>query len=181
MSPFGPLDVKEEQSEEERLAIARRYRGQRRRELRELAAPCVEDEIEEAGEFSTVPIESLAAIPILGAFFALAVRARQSRKRMTPDVLVAVTREEVHVLGLHSEVEGTRAEPVSHWPRNSVRVSGVTRKFMRDEVVLEIDGEDSLKLYANTLRTNPWSAGVVRALGGKAPDPIDLGAAEEDG
>jgi hypothetical protein len=174
MTPFGPLDAKEEQSEEERLEVARRYRVHRTRELRDLAAPHVEGEVVEAGEFSTLPLESLAAVPILGAFFALIVRARRSRKRMTPNVLVALDRDEVYVLALRGEVEGTRAEPISRWPRSAVRVSGVARRFMRDEVVLEVEGSEPLKLFANTLRTNPWSAGVVRALGGDAPDPIDL-------
>jgi hypothetical protein len=46
---------------------------------------------------------------------------------------------------------------------------------MRDKVLLHVpDADEPLTLYAPTLRTNPWSAEVVRMLGGEAPDPIDL-------
>lgn len=176
MSPFGPLEAKEEQTEEERLEVARRYRARRTRELRDLAAPHVDGEVVEAGEFSTLPLESLAAIPILGAFFAFVARARQSRKRMTPNVLVALTRDDAWVLAMHGEVEGPRLEPISSWPRSSIRVASVERKFMREQVMLEIDGGERLKLFASPLRTNPWAAAVVRELGGEAPEPLDLGA-----
>ena len=46
---------------------------------------------------------------------------------------------------------------------------------MRDKVLLHVpDAEEPLTLYAPSLRTNPWSAEVVRLLGGEAPEPIDL-------
>lgn len=164
----------DEQSEQERREIARRYRASRGQELRALAAPHLEREPIAAGEFSTVPIESLAAIPLLGAFFAAFVRARQSRKRLTPNVLIALDEEQMHLLAVRSEVAGPTAEPRSSWPRPEVRVSSVRPRFMREEVTLEIDGEDPLKLYARNLRTNPWAAEIVRLLGGDAPAPIDL-------
>jgi hypothetical protein len=51
---------------------------------------------------------------------------------------------------------------------------------MREEVVIELEGEEKpLRLLANSLRANPWAAGVVRALGGDAPEPLDLSAPAE--
>lgn len=175
MAPFGPLDSKQdEQSEEERLAIARRYRERRGKQLRELAGAELDDQVLEAGEFSTMPIESLAAIPVLGALFAAAVRTRGSRRKLAPNVLVALDRKQVHLLSVRSEITGARAELDRSWPRDDVRVKSVTPRFMREEVVLEIAGEQQLKLYASSLRTNPWAAAVIRELGGEAPDPLDL-------
>ncbi len=46
--------------------MARRYRERRGRELRELAQTAVDGEVEAAGEFSAVPTESLAAVPVVG-------------------------------------------------------------------------------------------------------------------
>jgi hypothetical protein len=47
---------------------------------------------------------------------------------------------------------------------------------MRDKVLLHVpDAGEPLTLYAPSLRTSPWSAEVVRLLGGEAPDPLDLG------
>jgi hypothetical protein len=172
--PPPPSDP-DEQSEEERLAIARRYRVRRGEELRALAQPHAEREVIEAGEFSTMPIESLAAVPIVGALFAAAVRIARSRKRLTPNVLLALDSAELHLLALRSELEGTRAEPIASWSRDRVGVVSVAPRFMRERVVVEIEGEEPLTLYASSLRTNPWAAAVVRALGGDAPEPIDLG------
>jgi hypothetical protein len=176
MSPFGPLDNKEEQSEEERLAIARRYRESRGRELRAIAEPELPRAPREVGEFSTLPIESLAAIPVLGALFAGWTRATRSRRRTTPNVLVAVDAEQAHLLAVRGEVEGTRAKLVQSWPLEQVRVVAVTPRFMREEVLVETPEAEPLKLYARSLRSNPWAAAVVRALGGEAPEPRDLSA-----
>lgn len=177
ISPIGS-PKEEDQSEAERLAIARRYRQQRGRELRELAQPHLSREVIEVGQFSTVPIEALAAIPILGAFFAFAARAGRARADLTQNVLLALDAQELHLLSLRSRLGGARAEPASAWPRADVRVSSVRPRFMRDEVAFEIRGEEQLKLYASSLRTNPWAAALVAALGGEAPEPLDLGAAE---
>jgi hypothetical protein len=174
MSPFGPLDNKDEQSEAERLAIARRYRVRRGDQLRDLAAGAIGHRPRAAGEFSTVPIESLAAIPLLGAFFAFAVRARQSRKALTPNVLLAIDEERLHLLAVRPRVSGRSSEPLRSWPLAAVRVSSVRRRFMRDEVTVEIDGEAPLRLFAPSLRTSPWSAEIVRSLHGEAPEPLDL-------
>ena len=47
---------------------------------------------------------------------------------------------------------------------------------MREVIELDVpDREEPLVLYAPSLRTNPWSAEVVRLLGGDAPEPLDLG------
>jgi hypothetical protein len=175
MSPTVPSGDSDAQSEQERLEIARRYREQHRRDLHGLAQPVLPREATAIGEFSTLPLESLAAVPLVGAFFAFIARARQSRKRITPNVLVAVDPQEVHLLGVESEVRGPKVREVESWSRDAVRVEAVKPRFMRDEVVFDLGGAERLRLYAVRLRTNPWAAEVVRALGGQAPDPIDLG------
>lgn len=175
VSPIGPLEDKSEQSEAERLEIARRYRAKRGAELRELAARAVGHEVSAAGQFSTQPIETIAAIPLIGALFAFAVRIRGYRRRLTPDVLIALDSDSVYVISLKMGT-GTGPEPRldDTLPRSAVRVSSVEPRFMRQQVMLEIDGAEPLRLFAPSLRTSPWSAEVVRMLGGEAPDPIDL-------
>lgn len=172
-------EAKDEQSREERLEIARRYRERRGRELRELAAPCVEGEVEAAGEFSGVPTETLAAIPVLGIFTVPWARMRSRRSGLPVAILMAIDPSMVHLLERGS-AEGDRdrvlARPVLSWPRGAVRVESVRRAFMRNVVTLDVpDRDEPLILYAPSLRTNPWSAEVVRLLGGEAPEPLDLG------
>jgi hypothetical protein len=179
MADFGIAD-EDEQSEQERLEVSRRYREQRGRDLRELAQPHLSREALEAGEFSTVPIEALAAVPFLGAFLALATRLRPARRGLSRNVLLALDSERLHLLSIEFGLEGTRATPVSSWPRGSVRVGSIEPKFMREAVRLEIDGREPLTLYASSLRTNPWAAALLRALGGEVPDPRDLGAGTGD-
>jgi hypothetical protein len=175
MSPLGAPDDSEEQSEAERLRIARRYRERRGEELRELAAAHSESAILAAGEFSTAPIETLAAIPVFGALFAAFARIRSSsRNRITPNVLLAVDERRLHLLALSPGVRGVDSEPLESWSLDHVRVASVQPRFMREEVVIEIDDREPLKLYASSLRTNPWAAEVVRRLGGDAPEPLDL-------
>lgn len=175
MSPLGAPDDSEEQSEAERLRIARRYRRRRGEELRGLAAAHSESEILAAGEFSTAPIETLAAIPVFGALFAAFARIRSSsRDRITPNVLLAVDERRLHLLALNPGVRGVESEPLESWSLDDARVASVRPRFMREEVVIEIDDHDPLKLYASSLRTNPWAAEVVRKLGGDAPEPLDL-------
>lgn len=178
MVPIGSPDENEVQSEAERLEIARRYRRHRTAELRELARRVLEREPVAAGEFSTVPIESLAAIPVIGAIFAGAIRIGRSRKRFGPNLMLALDDSELHLISLRSEVTGPRPILKRSMPRDSVRVSEVRPRFMREQVTLEIEGEDPLRLYARSLKTNPWSAEVVRLLGGEAPEPIDLSGTE---
>jgi hypothetical protein len=181
MSPFGPLDSKEEdQSEAERLAVARRFRARKTEQLEGLVRPLIEAEPLAVGEFSTRPLEALAAVPLVGAFLALGSRIAGSRRKLSADVLVAVDSERVHLLSLRNEVAGPAATLLWSRPRADARVVSLAPKFMREQVLIEIDGEEKpLRLFANALRTNPWAAGVVRALGGDAPEPRDLGAAEE--
>lgn len=173
------VDPKDDQSREERLEIARRYRERRGRELRQLAAGCVEGEVEAAGEFSTIPTESLAAIPLFGMLFLPWARRRSRRRGLPPKLLIALDADHVHALGLEpADVRRDSSEvaPVETWPRGDVRVESVSRAFMRDVVKLEVAGRDEpLVLYAPSLRTNPWSSEVVRQLGGDAPEPLDLG------
>ena len=175
MIPLGPLDDRDEQSEAERLAVARRYRELHTRELDALAEPALPRRPLAVGEFSSVPLEALAAIPLLGAFFAFAVRVGRSRKSVGANLLVAIDAEQLHLLSVSSTIEGPTAKLLSSWPRETVRVASVRRRFMRDEVVIELPDAEPLRLYASTLRTNPWAAAVVRELGGEAPEPLDLG------
>jgi hypothetical protein len=170
--------TKDEQSREERLEIARRYRERRGRELRDLASRCVEGEVVAAGEFSTVPTEALASIPGVGMLLLPWARRRSRRAGLPPKILIGLDASTVHVLELEpadlrrDEVE---ISPVVSWPREAVRVESVRRAFMRDVVTLEAPGrEEPVTLYAPSLRTNPWSAEVVRLLGGDAPEPLDL-------
>lgn len=171
----GPED---EQTREERLEIARRYRERRGRELRELAGGCVEGEIEAAGEFSTVPTEALAAIPGVGMLLLPWARWRSRKAGLPPKILLALDRDSVHAMELKpSDLrrDAVAVSPVEAWPRAGVRVEGVRRAFMRDVVTVDLPGrEEPLTLYAPPLRTNPWSAEVVRLLGGDAPEPLDL-------
>ncbi len=175
----GAFADDDEQSERERLEIARRYREQRGRELCELARPHLRRDVLEVGEFSTVPIEALAAVPFLGAFLALATRLRPSHRGLSRNVLMALDRDELHLLAIQFELEGTKATLVSSWPRSSVRIGAIKPKFMREAVSFEIDGQAPMTLYASSLRTNPWAAALVKALGGEAPDPRDLGTAAD--
>lgn len=172
MTPAGEPD---EQTEAERLEIARRYRARRRDELLELARPHTNGEPLAAGEFSTLPLESLAAIPIIGALFAILVRLRGSRRRLTPNVIVAVDADTVHLLGTRKGIEGVEVSPLDSWPRTAVSVRSVRPAFMRERVTLELPEGAEQVLYATPLRTNPWSAAVIRELGGEAPEPMDLG------
>ncbi len=173
---FG--DAAGEQTQAERLEIARRYRERRRDELRALAATAVDGEILAAGEFSTVPTEAIASIPGLGMLLLPLARRRSRRVGLSPKIMLALTAETLHALavdpaGLRRDV--TEVEEARSWPRAEVSVEDGGRAFMRDKLLLRVPGEDEpLTLYAPTLRTNPWSSEVVRLLGGDAPAPIDL-------
>ena len=173
---FG--DAAGEQTREERLEIARRYRERRGSELRELASRAVDGEIEAAGEFSTVPTESIASVPGLGMLLLPLARRRSRRVGLSPNILLVIGAERVHALKL--EVAGlrrdeTEVEPARDWPRGGVSAERAGRAFMRDKVELHVpDSGEPITLYAPALRTNPWSAEVVRLLGGEAPEPLDL-------
>ena len=174
---FPEVDVtRDEQSREERLEIARRYRERRGRELRELAAGAVEGDVEAAGEFSAAPQEAMAAVPFIGIVMLPWARWRAKRAGLPLSMLLALTAEELHVLDVEKQDlrnDRAAAKPFRTWPRSAVRVTGVERAFMRTIVTLETP-DAPLKLYAPSLRTNPWSAEVVRQLGGDAPEPLDL-------
>lgn len=174
---FG--DAAGEQTREERLAIARRYRARRGAELRELAAGAVDGEVVAAGEFSTVPTEAIASIPGLGMLLLPLARRRSRKVGLSPLLLLALTVDAVHALALDAaglRRNETEVRPARSWPRSEVTAERGGRAFMRDRVLLHVpDADEPLTLYAPTLRTNPWSAEVVRLLGGEAPEPMDLG------
>lgn len=177
---FG--DAAGEQTQAERLEIARRYRERRGKELRAMAASAVEGEIVAAGEFSTVPTEAIASIPGLGMLLLPLARRRSRRSGLAPRVLIAITAGEVHALAVEAaglRRDETSVEATQSWPRPEVSAEVDGRAFMRDRVLLHVPGAtDPITLYAPSLRTNPWSAEVVRLLGGEAPDPLDLGDRE---
>jgi len=174
---FG--DASGEQTQAERLAIARRYRERRGAELRELAAGAVGGEVVAAGEFSTVPTEAIASIPGLGMLLLPLARRRSRKVGLSPLVLLALTADELHALAIDTaglRRDETEVRPARSWPRGEVSAERGGRAFMRDVVLLRVpDCGEPLKLYAPTLRTNPWSAEVLRLLGGEAPPPLDLG------
>lgn len=170
----------EEQTREQRLEIARRYRERRGRELRELAATVVEREVVAAGEFSSVPKEAMAAIPFVGVLMVPWARLRARRSGLPQEMLIVLDADDVHLLALERPGMGSdqlRVEPFRRWPRTAVRVESVRRAFMRTIVALRApEADEPLTLYAPSLRTNPWSSEVVRMLGGEAPEPLDLAA-----
>lgn len=174
---FG--DAAGEQTREERLEIARRYRERRGAELRALAASAADGEVLAAGEFSTVPTEAIASIPGLGMVLLPIARRRSRKLGLSPKILLAVTEAAVEALLLEAaglRRDETEVRPGRSWPREEVRAENGGRAFMRDKVLLHVpDAGEPLTLYAPSLRTSPWSAEVVRLLGGEAPDPLDLG------
>ena len=167
-----------EQSREERLAVARRYRERRGSELRALAATAGPDEVIAAGEFSTVPTEALAAVPGVGMFLLPLARRRSRKFGLTPKVLLALDASRLHALQRRPTGVRRDADEVSEgrsWPRDEVSAERAGRAFMRDRIRLSVPDEDEpLVLYAPSLVTNPWSAEVVRLLGGEAPEPLNL-------
>jgi hypothetical protein len=175
---FG--DAAGEQTSEERAEIARRYRERRGRELRALAAAAVHAEILAAGEFSTVPTEAIASIPGLGMAMLPIARRRSRRLGLSPRILLALGAETTFALTLDPaglRRDETKVAEAREWPRAAVRAETAGRAFMRDRVLLHVpDADEPIKLYAPRLRTNPWSAEVVRLLGGEAPEPLDIGA-----
>jgi hypothetical protein len=173
-----PDAAADDQSREERLEIARRYRKRRGDELKALAATEVDGEVVAAGEFSTVATEALAAIPGLGMLLLPLARRRSRKSGLPPKLLLALDSERLHMLGhrpadlRRDTVEVTR---VDSWPRSEVSVERTGRALMRDRLDLHLPGrEEPVTLYAPPLVTNPWSAEVVRLLGAEAPEPLDL-------
>ena len=175
---FG--DAAGEQTREERLEIARRYRERRGEELLALAGSAVAGEVVAVGEFSTVPTEAIAAIPGLGMLLLPIARRRSRRVGLSPKIMLALTADTVHALAVEAaglRRDETAVEVARSWPREQVSAERAGRAFMRDKILLHVPGEDEpLTLFAPTLRTNPWSAEVVRLLGGEAPEPLDLEA-----
>jgi hypothetical protein len=173
---FG--DAAGEQTREERLEIARRYREQRREQLRARVAPVVDGDVLAAGEFSTVPTEAIASIPGLGMLLLPIARRRSRRVGLSPNIMLAVTAGTVHAIAVDAaglRRDETEVAVARSWPRGEVSAERGGRAFMRDKILLHVpDADEPLTLYAPTLRTNPWSAEVVRMLGGEAPEPLDL-------
>lgn len=175
---MAPDSGPEEQSREERLEIARRYRERRGAELKALAAPLVDGEVEAAGEFSSVPKEAMAAIPFVGVLLIPWARWRARRLGLPLRGLIALDAERVHLLDLQASDmrrDATVASEFASWPRGEVSAENAGRAFMRDRIDLTVPGRDEpIRLFAPPLIRNPWSAEVVRLLGGEAPEPLDL-------
>jgi hypothetical protein len=176
MAELNP--IKEDQTREERLEIARRYRERRRAELHALAAPHVDGEVVAAGEFSTVATESRAAVPGIGMLLLPLARRRSRRSGLAPKLLLALDAEHLHALELQSadlRRDTTQVADGPSWPRSEVSAERAGRVLMRDRVDLTVpDRDEPIRLYAPSLVTNPWSAEVVRLLGAEAPEPLDL-------
>lgn len=171
-------DLNDEQTREERLAIARRYRERRGKELRELAQRGVDAELVAAGEFSTVATEALAAIPGVGMLLLPLARRRSRKSGLGPKLLLALDAEWLHALELRSadlRQEGSEVGERRSWIRAACSIERTGRVLMRDRIALSVpDRDEPITLYAPPLITNPWSAEVVRLLGGDAPEPLDL-------
>lgn len=171
-----------EQTREERAEIARRYRERRGRELKELASRAVETEVVAAGEFSTVPTEAIASIPGIGMLMLPLARRRSRRVGLSPQIMLALDDATVHALTLDPaglRRDETKVNEARSWPRSEVTAERAGKAFMRDKVLLTVpDAEEPLTLYAPSLRTNPWSAEVVRLLGGDAPEPLEIAGVE---
>lgn len=168
----------DDQTREERLEIARRYRERRAGELKQLAAGAVSGEILAAGEFGTVATEALAAIPGLGMLLVPLANRRARKSGMPPHLLLVLDANALHLLELRPadlRRDVSEVREVRSWPRSEVSIERAGRVFMRDRLTLNVTTEpEPLTLFVSSLTTNPWSAEVVRLLGGEAPDPMDL-------
>ncbi len=179
----------DEQSEQERLDVARRYRELRSRRLTEPVEALLGHEVVAVGEFSSLPRASYAAIPMFGALIAAAARLRARVRSALPEqMLLALDSEAVRLIATSRErliggipLSGPPSDRADHglnlvrsWPRDSTRIASVTEKFLATEVVFLVD-QAEIRLYTASLKSNPWSAELVRRLGGDAPAPRDLG------
>ena len=172
MSPLGSPDGADEQSEAERRAIARRYRAKRGEELTELARRAGIEAPEAVGEFASVPLEDLAAIPFVGAAAAAVARLKGHRHGLPNQLLLAVDAGGVHALERRPAAPegdpGVRV--VKRWERDSIAVEAVRKQSLKTAVSFAVRGEDKpLVLYTTSLQLNPWSADVVNLLGGEVP------------
>lgn len=168
-------ETDDEQSRTERLEIARRYRERRGAELKALAAAGA-GRIEAAGEFGTVPTEALASVPGLGLLLVPLARRRSRRSGLPPKLLLAL--DDDHLIAFEiGSAPASSAREVQRWTRHGCSIERSGRVFMRDRLALAVpDRDQPITLYVSSLITNPWSAEVVRLLGGEAPEPLDLGA-----
>jgi hypothetical protein len=111
-------------------------------------------------------------------------RRRSRRVGLSPQIMLALDATTVHALTLDPaglRRDETKVKEARSWPRSEVTAERAGKAFMRDKVLLHVpDAEEPLTLYAPSLRTNPWSAEVVRLLGGEAPEPLDLGEADAE-
>ena len=185
MSPLGSADGADEQSEAERRAIARRYRERRGTELEDLARQAGIDAPLAVGEFASVPLEDFAAIPLVGAAAATIARLKGHRHGLPTQFVLAVDEAGVHAIERRSTaVDRERerdAKVIEHWPSGSIRVAAVRKQSLKTAVEFDIDGADKpLILYTTSLQLNPWSAEVVRRLGGEVP-PLLLRPDDEAG
>lgn len=172
MSPLSSPDGPDEQSEAERRAIARRYRAKRGEQLTELARRAGIEAPQAVGEFASVPLEDLAAIPLVGAAAAAVARLKGHRHGLPNQLLLAIDANGVHALERRAAPpEGeSGVRVVKRWDRGSIRVEAVRKQSLKTAVSFTLEGEDKpLVLYTTSLQLNPWSADVVSLLGGEVP------------
>lgn len=157
----------------ERRDVARRYRDQRTRELREAAERAVGHPVQAAGTFHSKLSILFKLIPVFGWITAARHRGRAKRLGVPQFMLLALDEKHVHVVDSRPPGGDGAGGLMASWPRSSVTVTSVTPAGSDHRISLAIAGEGEVELYATSLRTNPWSAEVVRMLGGEVPDAID--------
>jgi hypothetical protein len=142
------------------------------RKYREAAQPHVNGEIEAVGTFQRQGMWFLT-IPVLGQLGLAAIMAFEGvqKKRaggLPRDFMLAVTKDKVHALkyrpaGFNVKVKGE----VGVFARGDIRVSEHRTGTVADAVTLEVTegGEtEEIKINANVLSRNPWSAEVLELL-----------------
>lgn len=142
------------------------------RKYLEAARPHVDGEIEAVGTFQRQGMWFLS-IPVLGqlglAWIWLYEGLQKKRAGGLPrDFMLAVTKDKVHALkyrpaGFNIKVKGE----VGVFDRGDIRVAEHKAGTVADAVTLEVteNGEtERIKINANMLSRNPWSAEVLELL-----------------
>jgi hypothetical protein len=142
------------------------------RKYREAAQPHVDGEIEAVGTFQrqgmwflTIPVVGELGLAVITAFEGVQKKRAGGLPR---DFMLAVTGDKVHALkyrpaGFNVKVAGE----VGVFDRGDIRVSEHRRGNVADAVTLEVteDGQtEEIKINANMLSRNPWSAEVLELL-----------------
>ena len=142
------------------------------RKYREAAQPHVQGEIEAVGTFQRQGMWFLT-IPVLGQIGYAAILAFEGvqKKRaggLPRDFMLAVTKDKVHALKYRPAGFNVKVQTEDGvFDRGDIRVSGQRGGTVADAVTLEVteNGEtEEIKINANMLSKNPWSAEVLELL-----------------